>query len=317
MKNQAIGSTGFTAARLAYGCMRLPGTWNVSEIDATRRARSNAALKAAFDNGYTLFDHADIYVSGVCEELFRDFLKEAPSLKAGIGSKYLIATKCGIRFPNTPPGSPKRYDFSREHIIWSCEQSLKRLGVETIDIYQLHRPDLLMDPGEVAGAFETLLAQGKVRTFGVSNFVPSFLSALQSALRFPLCVNQVEIHLGRLDCFVDGTLDQCLEKNITPLAWSPLGGGWLGTGGTVNEKDPHAAHKTKVQAAVDTMAKKHGVSRTVMCLAWLLKHPSKIMPIVGSSNPEHIKDAVKADGLELSREDWYHLLIAARGSELP
>jgi predicted oxidoreductase len=314
MKHQNLGASDLNATRLAYGCMRLPGTWNPHEIGSEHRARARAAVLAAFEAGYTLFDHADIYCRGACEQLFGDILRDTPSLRR---ADTLIATKCGIRFPDVPPGTPHRYDFSREHILWSCDQSLKRLGMERIDIYQLHRPDVLMHPQEVAEAFATLKAAGKVRYFGVSNFSPSFVTCLQSALPDPLLINQVEIHLGRLACFYDGTLDQCLERRITPLAWSPLGGGWLGTGGVVGEKHPQRIKALAIQAAVDERAAHYGVSRSVLALAWLLKHPAGIIPIVGSCNPEHIRDAVRADELELSREDWYRLLIVARGEPLP
>jgi predicted oxidoreductase len=186
------------------------------------------------------------------------------------------------------------------------------LGVETIDIYQLHRPDLLMDPEEVAEAFDILHKAGKVRYFGVSNFMPSFVTALQKALPYRLVVNQVEIHLGRLDCFYDGTLDQCLTDGLTPLAWSPLGGGFLGTGGTSDQP-----LRQKLLAMLDEVAAKYSVSRTVIALAWLLKHPSKIIPIVGSTKPANIRDAAIADSVDLHREDWYRLLVAARGENLP
>lgn len=314
MKTQVLGRSSLLSTRLAYGCMRLPGTWNPADIGAPQRERARVALTAAFEAGYTLFDHADIYAHGMCEQLFGDILRATPSLRQ---MPHVIATKCGIRFGDQPPGAPGRYDFSRAHIVWSCEQSLRRLGVGTIDLYQLHRPDLLMDPQEVAAAFAELRAAGKVRYFGVSNFSASFVSCLQSALPEPLLVNQVEIHLGRLDCFTDGTLDQCLAQQITPLAWSPLGGGWLGTGGTVGETHPKRALYLTVQKLLDELAAKYGVSRTVIALAWLLKHPSRIIPIVGSCNPAHIHDAVAADTVELTREDWYRLLIAARGAPMP
>jgi predicted oxidoreductase len=314
MKSQQIGKSGLRSSRLSYGCMRIAGTWSVSEIDAQKRERASTAVHAAFESGYTLFDHADIYCHTMCESLFGDIVRDAPSIKR---SEYLIATKCGIRFPNEPPGTPHRFDFSKEHILTSCDGSLKRLGVEAIDIYQLHRPDLLMNPHEVAEAFDILRKQGKVRHFGVSNFVPSFLAALQSALSFPLMVNQVEIHLGRLDCFYDGTLDQCMAQNITPLSWSPLGGGWLGAGGTVRDNHPRREKLLKIQQQLDEMATQYSVSRTVMALAWLLKPASGIIPIVGSANPANIKDAVRADDVDLGREDWYRLLVAARGEPLP
>ena len=241
-------------------------------------------------------------------------MRDVPSMRADIQ----IATKCGIRFPGDPnPNSPHRYDFSPSHIEESCHKSLKRLGVEQIDIYQLHRPDLLMNPEEVATAFTKLKSQGVVKWFGVSNFLPSFVSALQAALDFPLVVNQVEIHMGRLDCFYDGTLDQCLELSMTPLSWSPLGGGWLGDGGAVQVDHPDFEQRTALLDTLDAIAMGYGVSRTVMALAWLMKHPSKIVPIVGSCNPDRIRDAVKADEVDLDREDWYRLLVAARGKPLP
>lgn len=294
--------------------MRIAGTWKPNEIDAQKRERARAAVLAAFEAGYTLFDHADVYCHTMCETLFGQIVRDTPSIRR---SGFLIATKCGIRFPDEKAGTPHRFDFSKEHILSSCEGSLKRLGVETIDIYQLHRPDLLMNPPEIAEAFDALRRQGKVRYFGVSNFSPSFLTALQSSLSYPLIVNQVEIHLGRLDCFYDGTLDQCLAENITPLSWSPLGGGWLGAGGTVRDKHPRLEHLLRIQQHADEMAKQYGVSRTVLALAWLLKPASGIIPIVGSINPDNIRDATRADTLDLTREDWYRVLVTARGEPLP
>lgn len=309
MRTQCIENTDLEFSRLAYGCMRIAGTWNPTEITAERDEAGQQAVIAAYEAGYTLFDHADIYCAGGCESIFGRVLKRIPSMR----NEVVIATKCGIRFPGDPnPDSPHRYDFSKEHIVRSCDQSLSRLGIETIDIYQLHRPDLLMDPEEVSEAFRILHKAGKVRYFGVSNFLPSFVTTLQSVLPFPIVVNQVEIHLGRLDCFYDGTLDQCLAEKILPLSWSPLGGGWLGDGGSTLD-----ANRAHVQRMLDETAKKYGVSRTAMSLAWLLKHPSHIVPIVGSTKPDKIRDAVKADDVDLDREDWYRLLVAARGKGLP
>jgi predicted oxidoreductase len=289
--------------------MRIAGTWNPAEVDADRFAAGEKAVMAAYDAGYTLFDHADIYCRGKCEEIFGSAMNKV----SGMRDDVVIATKCGIRFPGDPSSdSPHRFDFTAKHILWSCDNSLKNLGIETIDIYQLHRPDLLMDPDEVCEAFTQLQAQGKVKYFGVSNFEPSFVRLLQSALPFPLIVNQVEVHLGRLACFYDGTLDQCLEAGMTPLSWSPLGGGWLGDGGQSDDEK-----RRKLLGVLDDAAKKYGVSRTVINLAWLMKHPSQIVPIVGTTKEDRIKDAVKADDLDLDREDWYRILVAARGENLP
>lgn len=284
---------------------------NPAEVTPDREAEGRRAVIAAYEAGYTLFDHADIYCAGVCEKVFGDAMRQV----AGMRDRVLIATKCGIILP--APGVQHRYDFSRDHILRSCEQSLSRLGVETIDLYQLHRPDFLMDPAEVAGAFDTLRQQGKVREFGVSNFSPSFVTALQNACPFPLAVNQVEVHLAKLDCFHDGTIDQCLAQKITPLAWSPLGGGVLGDGGVVPASHPRAAVLSALQKTMDEVAGRYGISRSVLAAAWLLKHPSGIIPIVGTINPDRIREMTKADTVELSREDWYKLMIAARGEALP
>jgi len=314
MKTQNLGPSKLTSTRLAFGNMRCVGTWNPADATPQRRAEGVKAHIAAYEAGYTLFDTADIYCRGVCEQVLGQTLREVKGMRDNI----LVATKCGIRFGGDPaPDSPHRYDFSAEHILWSCDNSLKNLGIETIDLYMLHRPDLLMNPIEIANAFTKLKAQGKVREFGVSNFTPTFVSTLQAHCPFPIIVNQVEIHLGRLDNFTDGTLDQCLEKNITPLSWSPLGGGWLGSGSTLKPDDPQRETKEKVREALDKTAADHGVSRTVIALAWLLKHPAKIIPIVGSNKPENIRDAAKADDVELTRDQWYRILLAARGKPLP
>jgi predicted oxidoreductase len=314
MKTQKLGTTDLVSTRLSYGNMRSASTWNPSEATTERRAAGVKAHIAAFESGYTLFDSADIYCRGVCEQILGQTLREVP----GMRDKILVATKCGIRNIGDPtPASGHRYDFSAEHILWSADNSLKNLGIETIDLYMLHRPDLLMNPPEIAQAFDKLKAAGKVRHFGVSNFMPSFVAALQAHCPMPICVNQVEIHIGRLDPFTDGTLDQCIEKNITPLSWSPLAGGWLGAGRTVKSDDPHKEKKEKITAVLDEIAAEHGVSRTVIALSWLLKHPSKIIPIIGSNNPENIRDAAKADDVEITREQWYKILLASRGKPLP
>ncbi len=314
MKSQRLGTSDLTCSRLAYGNMRCVGDWDPAAATAERRAMGVRAHAAAFEAGYTLFDSADIYCRGVCEEVLGQALREVGGLRGHV----LVATKCGVRFGGDPtPAAPSRYDFAPDHIIRSCEGSLKRLGVDAIDLYHLHRPDLLMDPTAVAAAFDQLHRQGKVRAFGVSNFQPSTLAALQANCPLPLIVNQVEIHLGRLDPFHDGTLDQCLERKVTPLSWSPLGGGWLGTGRALKADDPQRESRQKLLDVLDATAGEHGVSRTVVALAWLLKHPSGIIPIVGSNSPDHLRDAARADDVDLSREAWYRILLAARGKPLP
>ena len=314
MKIVQLGRSSLTSSRLAYGCWRLAGSWDPSEVTAKSEAAGVRAVQAAYDAGYTMFDLADIYCDGVAESLFGQALKEISGMRA----RVLVATKCGIRKPGDPkPDSPYRYDFSAEHIVQSCEQSMKRLGVEMVDVYQLHRPDYLMDPGEVAAAFGLLKQAGKVREFGVSNFSPSQLTVLQKACPMPLIVNQVEISLANLGAFSDGTLDQCLAEKITPMAWSPLAGGQLGDGGKQLLPSQMGYRTKPVVAALDRLARERGASRTAIALAWLLKHPSRIIPIVGSINPASICEAVRADELELSREEWYSLLAEARRERLP
>ena len=315
MQTVPLGVSSLLSSRLAYGCWRLAGSWDPAEITPDTEKRVRQAVVAAYEAGYKLFDNADIYSRGHAERIFGDALKEVP----GMRERIVIATKCGIRFPGEPEArSPHRYDFSADHIIRSCEASLARMQIETIDLYQLHRPDFLADPQEVAGAFTRLKQSGKVRFFGVSNFRPSLVTAIQSACPMPLVVHQVEISLARLDCFTDGTLDQCLAEKMTPLAWSPLARGLLGDGGKQVSAEQQAAYGAeKILPVLDAIAASRGVSRILVALAWLLKHPSRIVPIVGSTNRERIRDAAKAAQVELTREEWYDLLRAARGEGLP
>ena len=302
------------ASRLAYGCWRVAGTWNPSEVTAASRKAGEQAIIAAYEAGYTLFDNADIYAGGEAERVFGAALKQV----AGMRERVLVATKCGIRPAGTPtPDAPQRYDFSAEHIVYSCEHSLRRLGVETIDLYMLHRPDYLADPEEIAKAFSKLKSDGKARYFGVSNFRTTLVTALQVVLPMPLIAHQVEISLAKLDAFTDGTLDQCLIEKITPMAWSPLAAGLIGGGANRLLPSQRLYQPEKFLPELDAVAKERGASRTTVALSWLLKHPCKIQPVVGSVNPERIREAAKADDLELTREEWYRLLLAARGEPLP
>jgi predicted oxidoreductase len=181
----------------------------------------------------------------------------------------------------------------------------------------LHRPDYLADPEEVGRAFSELKAAGKVRWFGVSNFRPTLVTALQVACPMPLLVHQVEISLAKLDCFTDGTLDQCLIERLTPMAWSPLAGGLIGHGAKRVLPSQESYQTQKLLPVLDAIARDRGASRAVIALTWLLNHPSKIMPVIGSTQPERIREAAKAVDIELSREEWYRLLTASRGEPVP
>jgi predicted oxidoreductase len=302
MKTQRLGRSELISSRLAYGC------WRIAE------SGGQAAVRAAYEAGYTLFDGADIYGGGSAEEILGETLRAVP----GMRERILITSKCGVRRAGQPlAGSPPRWDFSGAYIVQACEGSLQRLGIDTIDLYMLHRPDYLGDPHEIAGAFAQLYDAGKVRHFGVSNFRPSLVSALQAACPFPLLVNQVEISLVQRATLEDGTLDQCLEKNMTPMAWSPLGAGLLGDGAKRLLPAQQRYQPDAVLKVLDEISRERGVSRNLMAYAWLLRHPSGILPIVGSTNPDRIREAVQATDFQLSREDWYRLFIAARGEGLP
>jgi predicted oxidoreductase len=305
MQTIPLGISPLTSSRLAYGCWRLASDPN----DAGRRA-----VTAAYEAGYTLFDNADVYGRGEAEKILGAVIREIP----GMRERVSILTKCGVRHAGDPnPDSPARWDFSAEHIVTSCEQSLKRLGIETIDIFMLHRPDSLADPEAIARAFTQLRDSGKVRYFGVSNFRPTLLTAVQRACPMPLIVHQIEISLAKLDAFSDGTLDQCLMEKITPMAWSPLAAGLIGQDTKRLLPAQQSYQPNKFLPELETIAAAHCVNRTVIALAWLLKHPSKIMPIVGSIQPERIREATRAVDIELTREEWYRLFTAAHGEPLP
>jgi predicted oxidoreductase len=313
MNTTQIGTSSLVGSRPAYGCWRIAGD-NPAELTPARQSTGRRAVIAAYETGYTLFDHADIYGRGAAERLFGQVLKEV----TGMRDRVVVATKCGIHPKGIPdPGLPARWDFSAAHIVAACEGSLKRMGIETVDLLMLHRPDYLADPEEVAKAFTQLHNSGKVRFFGVSNFRPSLVTAIQAACGFPLVAHQVEISLAKLDAFTDGTLDQCLQSRMTPMAWSPLAGGLLGDGATHLLPAQRSYRTEAIVAELDELAREHGVNRSAIALAWLLKHPGKIVPIVGSTNPEHIRDAAKAAELELRRDQWYRLLQAAQGQPLP
>jgi predicted oxidoreductase len=314
MDSIQLGTSTLKVSRLAYGCWRIVGRSENPELTPENEAEARKAILTAFDCGFTLFDHADVYANGLAEEVFGKVLRENP----GMRDKIVIGTKCGVRRQGKPnPTDPYRYDFSPEHITRSCEDSLRRLGIDTIDLYQLHRPDYLANPEEVAAVFSKLNQQGKVREFGLSNASPSFFALMQKYSSRRLIVNQVEISLMRLEPFSDGTLDQCQAEKITPLAWSPLAGGRLLFIGPIDLNEAGHARRLMLRETMDRLAHERGVSRGVIGIAWLLRHPAGIVPIIGTATPKNIKDLAQAVNLNLSREEWYTLMEAANGHRLP
>lgn len=305
MKYLPLGSSGISSSRLIYGCMRITG--DNSQMD---REKGKTAIRVALDEGYNHFDHADIYAGGQSEVLFSEILTENPELR----NKIVITSKCGIRVKgDTGELAPKRYDFTKDYIIQSVEGSLSRLKTDYLDALLLHRPDYLMDPHEVADAFQSLKGSGKVKHFGISNFTPSQVRLLQSCLDMPLIANQVEINIHNISTFTDGTLDQCQEFNISPQAWSPIAGVVYPAGG--NSFTPE--DESRIKAELQYQCEKYAAADWIVILAWLLKHPSGIFPIVGTTNPERIRMAKKALHLDYEREDWYRLLEARNGHRVP
>lgn len=314
MQQVQIGGSELRASRLAYGCWRIIAGGKAIEVTPDREQAARKSIMTAFDAGYTLFDHADIYSDGLGEWVFGRLLRDNKTLR----DKIVLASKCGIRKADDPtPSAPYRYDFSAEHIIQSCEDSLKRLQTDRIDLYQLHRPDFLAQPEEVAQAFTKLKEQGKVREFGLSNALPSFFSLIQKSCPFKLIVNQVEISLSKLDFFRNGTMEHCMMEGITPLAWSPLAAGRLCFPGAIDLNEPGHAKRIQLRDAIDLVARERNVSRAVIAIAWLLRHPSGVVPIIGSTDPANIKDVVKATNLKLTREEWYSLMEGSVGERLP
>lgn len=325
MKTQKIAGTELEASRIAYGCMNLGGSWDAEPLKDSNRKAAMAAVHAALDAGINFFDHADIYCRGKSEEVFAGVWQESPSLR----EKIILQTKCGIRFSGEPSSSsPIRYDFSYEHILHSVEGSLKRLQTEYLDVLLLHRPDPLVEPEEVARAFDELEKSGKVRYFGVSNHTAAEIALLKKYVRQKIIFNQVEfnlIHLHLIDSGVifnqdnprltrnEGTLEYCREHDITLQAWSPLAVGRLT--GRAGEKPTENLAKTAAQ--VSRLASEKGVPGEAILIAWILRHPAHIQPIIGTTSPERIRSACKGDRLELTREEWYQLFNLGRGEEVP
>jgi predicted oxidoreductase len=277
------------------------GLWRYTDPDV---ATAQAVLEAALDAGMNLVDNADVYGFdwggagfGQVEEILGSVLAVAPSLR----DRMVLATKGGI-VPPTP------YDSSPAYLRSACEASLRRIGVDVIDLYQIHRPDLLSHPADVAATLTALRDEGKIREVGVSNHTPAQVAALAAHLPFPLAVNQVEYSAAHLDPLRDGTFDDCMRTGVVALAWSPLGGGRLADGSGV---------RPELVAELDRLAAREGVDRATVALAFVLAHPAAPVAIVGSQNPERIVASTAALDVVLSRDDVYAVIQASEGVPLP
>ena len=279
------------------------GAWRLAEWgwDVPQRLRW---IEQALDLGVSSFDHADIYGGYTVEALFGEALAAAPGLRQSLQ----IVSKCGIKLVSAhrPGHAIKSYDSSRAHVLASVDASLQALRTDHIDLLLIHRPDHLMDPDELADTFVQLKAAGKVRAVGVSNHRPSQLAMLHR--RHALATQQIELSPLQMQALDDGTLDQCVDLGLRPMIWSPLGGGRLFTG-----TDQQAL---RVRAALAALAAQHGVSVATVAYAWILRHPSRPLPITGSHRIEALAEAVAALSLRLSAEDWYRVWQASTGHEV-
>lgn len=304
MKTIALGKSGLQVPAIALGCMRLTA---LDEQGAQRYVRT------ALDLGANFFDHADIYGGGACEELFGKAIAGIPR------EKLIIQSKCGI-----VPG--KRYDFSKEYILSAVDGILQRLRVDYLDTLLLHRPDALMDPVEVAEAFATLKAAGKVNHFGVSNQNPYQMALLQKYLPMPIVANQLQLSVTNCTMITQGmevnmatpgavgrdggVLDYCRLHDITIQPWSPFQYGFFEGVFIGSDKYPELNKK------LDELAEKYGVSATTIAVAWLLRHPANFQPIIGTMNLNRLADCVKACDIQLTRQEWYDIYLSA-GNMLP
>lgn len=294
-------SDGFETSRIALGCWRLH-EW----ILGTQELQS--FIEKVLDMGITTFDHADIYGNYICETLFGKALSRRSSLRKNMQ----IVTKCGIKLitDKYPERKIKHYDYSYNYIIESVENSLRNLQTDRIELLLLHRPSPLLNPHEVAKAFSALKESGKVLHFGVSNFSPLEFETLQAHVDQQLVTNQVEISPLCLEHFENGNMNFFLKNNITPMAWSPLAGG--------NFFKPTQDRELAVNRVLGQIGEEIGATTVAqVALCWLLKHPSNIIPILGSGKTERIKESIKALHMDMTTEQWFGIYATSLGRQIP
>ena len=274
------------------------GVWRWHTISAQQ---VEVLIKTSLASGISSFDHADIYGNYSCEEVFGNALRGSPALR----NEMEIVTKCGIKLlsDKRPDHWIKHYDTSKDHIIWSVENSLKMLATDRIDLLLLHRPDPLLNPTEVAEAFTILKKQGKVLHFGVSNFTTAQLEMVQSYLPFPVVTNQIELSLFKNQSLFDGTIDMLVKNRISPMAWSPLGGG-------------KHFDDARINNSLQNLSDQYKSTPTQLLLAWLMKHPVYIFPILGTTKPERIEEGAKSIEINLERQHWFEMLKWVAGKDV-
>lgn len=321
MQRYTIPHTDLQVSRIAYGCMNL-GRWNHDPLTGDEQRAAVDVVRTAYEAGVNLFDHADIYAYGKSEEAFAAVWDEIPR------ENVVLQSKCGIILAGDPRfEGPGRYDFSYDHIVRSVDGILERLQTDYLDLLLLHRPDPLVEPEDVAHAFDELYQSGRVRAFGVSNHSAAQMALLQAHVDQPLVVNQLELNLfhnylindgvmvnvtGGPVSRTEGLLDYCRRNGVLVQAWSPVAGGRL--------FNPPADAEPRLRAAAELIARLAAEKDTTpeaIALAWLLRHPAGIQPIIGTTRPARVRASVRADSVSLSRTEWYDLFIAARGGPLP
>ena len=326
MEYLTLPHTDLRVSRLIAGCMGLGGGWGrATVINASLEKQARDFVETALELGINFFDHANIYARGRAEEVFGRLFKQTPSLR----ERMVLQSKVGIRWEDDPAGTPQRFDFSYEHIVEAVDAILQRLNTTHLDILLLHRPDPLMEGEEVARAFARLKKEGKVRYFGVSNQNRSTMAYLQHFLPDPLIANQLEmnlLHSGFAEATIsfnqaapgypdgwEGVVEYCRLKGVSLQAWSPLARGLL-TGGDLSDVGPAVV---KTAALVQELADAYAVSAEAIVLAWLLRHPSGIMPVLGTSRGDRLRACAESVKVKLTRDEWYRLFEAARGAKMP
>lgn len=274
------------------------GVWQ-AKFSTTEMARM---IHTCIENGITTFDHADIYGGYTTEAEFGKAFAES-----GISRyKIQLISKCGIQHTvGNRPTKVKHYDYSKEYIIWSAENSLKFLQTDHLDILLLHRPSPLMNPDEIAEAVEQLKSQGKIKAFGVSNFTSSQTELIRS--RTEVYCNQIEFSATHLDPMLDGSFDYMMVNNIKPMAWSPIG--------SIFKEHNDQTHRLKL--LLSQLVAKYGVTADVILLAWILQHPAGVTPVSGSVSPERLKNQIKATQVKLELEDWFAIWTESIGNKVP
>jgi predicted oxidoreductase len=301
-----LGLSNLQVPIIAVGCMR---------INRLSRPEAEHFIQASLEGGANFFDHADIYGDGVCEQIFAD----AIHMDASVREKIFLQSKCGIR-------KGIAFDFSKKHILEAVDGSLKRLKTDYLDVLLLHRPDALMEPEEIAEAFDILQSNRKVRNFGVSNLNPMQIELLKKSVKQPLITNQLQLSITNTNMITQGLhvnmqddaainrdgsiLDYCRLNDITVQAWSPFQYGFFEGVFLDNKKFP------ELNVKIDEIAAKYGVSNTTIAIAWILRHPAHMQPVTGTMDIGHLRDCIAASDVCLTREDWYAIYLAA-GNILP